>query len=381
VLLEFARVAAEAGSRGRVLPLLVDAVTGLVPTEGVAALEVGEGGTAKVVATFGLPSSIVGWTTDADSIGYELGQALSQVCGDGAWESLVRPIIGNGALFGALVLLFTREKQPSAERRELVDGLVDLAATVMSNTTQLEELRRAHEDLRASQAALVKTERLRALGQMSAGIAHDLKNILNPISLHLHVLKRAAARGDVAKTEETIEAVRQVVQRGAETTERLRAFSRQSPEQGDELIDLDRLAHEAAELARPRMTSSVGRMSTIAEEFGSPPRIRGRAGEIVSALLNIIVNSIDAMPQGGRIIVRTEAARGGALVQIVDNGPGMSPDVARHVLEPFFTTKGDAGTGLGLAMVHACVERHQGTLTIDTAPGAGTTMSLWFPAA
>lgn len=381
VLLHFSRVAAEAGHAGKILSLLAEAASEVAGADAVAVLEVVDGGTARVVAAVGLPSSVIGWTTDAESIGHELGQQLRRACGAHLAQSHVRPIIGNGALFGALVLLFAEETRISSDKSELVDGLVDLAATSVSNATQLAELRRAHDELRVSQDALVKTERLRALGQMAAGIAHDLKNILNPISLHLHILKRAALRGDHAKTEETIESVRQVVQRGAETTERLRAFSRQSPEQNDEVVDLNRLAHEAAELARPRMTSSLRRMNTIEEVLGAPPPIRGRAGEIVSALLNIIVNSIDAMPDGGHITVRTAAEPGGALVQIVDDGPGMSADVARHVLEPFFTTKGDAGTGLGLAMVHACVQRHKGTLTIDTAPGAGTTMSLRFPAA
>ena len=104
-----------------------------------------------------------------------------------------------------------------------------------------------------------------------------------------------------------------------------------------------------------------------------------RPSEIVSALVNVIVNAVDAMPDGGTIVVRTRAADDGARVEVVDDGPGMPSDVANRVFEPFFTTKSEEGTGLGLAMVRRCAERHGGSVSLDTAPGTGTTISLWFP--
>ncbi|HEX7668903.1 MAG TPA: HAMP domain-containing sensor histidine kinase, partial [Polyangiaceae bacterium] len=204
----------------------------------------------------------------------------------------------------------------------------------------------------------------------------------NPISLHMQLLSRAIDRGDAAKSRDTIAAVRQIVQHGSELLEMLRRFSRQSPESAaPEAVDLNRLAHEAVELAKPRLGGREAGSIEIREDFGSPPAVSVRPGEVVSALLNVIVNAIDAMPEGGTIVVRTEEARGGALVDVVDDGPGMTPEVASHIFESFFTTKGDAGTGLGLAMVRGCTERHGGAVSLDTAPGAGTTIGLWFPPA
>ena len=214
---------------------------------------------------------------------------------------------------------------------------------------------------------------------MAAGVTHDLKNILNPISLYLQVLERAARRGDTDGVKNGIEEARRVVRRGVETVERLTEFSRQAPEAKLESADVNDLVHEAGDLAKPRMASRRGRMNTIREELGSPPLISARTGEIVSAIVNLVVNAIDAMPDGGTITLRTRAERGGAIVEVADDGPGMTPDVEKRVFEPFFTTKGDAGTGLGLAMVYACVQRHGASIALVTAPGEGTTFTLWFP--
>jgi signal transduction histidine kinase len=122
-----------------------------------------------------------------------------------------------------------------------------------------------------------------------------------------------------------------------------------------------------------------GRGSFIREELGSPPPVRGRSSEIVSALVNLIVNAIDAMRDGGTITLRTGESERGTWVQVADDGPGMPPDVEVRVFEPFFTTKGEAGTGLGLAMVYASMQRHGGSIRLETAPGKGTTFTLWFP--
>ena len=380
ILLQLSRIVAGASGR-EILPLLARAAIEHAGADAAAVVEVVEDGKVNVVASEGLPAPLETWSTDAETIGFELGEELKAACGDRFAEAHVRPMMSCGGLFGALVLLFQAGRSPERQQLELAEGLVDLAATALSKAVQFDELRRAHAELRASQELLVRTEKLRALGEMAAGINHDLANILNPISLKMQLLTRTVDRGDTAKSRETIEAVRQIVRRGSEMMETLRRFSRQSPELALETVDLNRLAHEAAELAKPRMARPGSASSEIREEFGSPPAVSARPGEVVSALLNVIVNAIDAMPKGGTIVVRTEGARGGALVEVVDDGPGMPPDVARRVFEPFFTTKGEAGTGLGLAMVHGCAERHGGSVSLETAEGQGTKIGLWFPPA
>ena len=380
VLLRFSQLVADGAAHEHVLPLLADAALEFARADAAVVLRVDVDGEAHVAASKGAPAALDGWSAEAETIGAELEEHILRACDGEFVHAHVRAMTSGGGLFGALVLLFRSKEAIDAERFEFTNGFVDLAATALSNAAQLVELRRAYDDLRVSQETLLRTEKLRALGQMAAGVTHDLNNILNPISLHLQVLERAAKRGDVEGLKGGIAEARQALHRGVETVERLRDFSRQAPEWKTENIDVNHLVHEARDLAKPRMASRKGCMNAIREDLGSPPPISGRTGELVSALVNLVVNAIDAMPDGGTITLHTRAERGGAIIEVSDDGPGMPPEIEKRVFEPFFTTKGDAGTGLGLAMVYACVQRHGGSIAITTALGKGTTFTLWFPA-
>jgi len=227
--------------------------------------------------------------------------------------------------------------------------------------------------------ALARSEKLRVLGQMAAGISHDLKNILNPLSLHLQLAARGNARGDPQQVDQTLGDMKQALKRGVDLVERLRRFSRQTPDSAVVAVDLNGLAREAMQLAGSRMTSGSGRLSRMVEDFGAPPPIVGQPSEIVSALLNLLVNAIDAMPDSGTITVTTGEEGGGGWIRVADDGPGMSLEVRARVFDPFFTTKGTEGTGLGLAMVYATMDRHKGNVRLDTEPGKGAAFTLWFP--
>jgi signal transduction histidine kinase len=233
--------------------------------------------------------------------------------------------------------------------------------------------------LRASEEILRRTERLRSLGEMAAGISHDIKNILNPAGLQLTRLERALGKGNLDIASDATAALRGVLARGVETVERLRAFSRQEPEAALTPIDLDRIAAESVELARPRMSSGDRTPCHIVVDSGQPPPIRGAAADLVAAVVNLVANAIDAMPRGGTITVSTGVDDAGPWLEVADDGPGMPPEVRDRVFEPFFTTKGEAGTGLGLAMVYACMVRHAGTVELTSAPGQGSRFRLRFP--
>lgn len=265
----------------------------------------------------------------------------------------------------------------------LKDRLARLVPAVrreLSEARMRAERRVMQEQLRVSQESLTRSEKLRALGQMAAGISHDLRNMLNPLSLHVQFLRRALSRGDTDEARESVKEMEQLVRRGVETLERLRAFSRKDLEGKPSPVDVNRITHEATAIAKPRMTSGRSHLRPIVEELGDPPMILARSGELVSAIVNLVVNAIDAIREGGTVTIRTRREGAGALIEVSDTGPGMTPEVAKRALEPFFTTKGAEGTGLGLPMVQSCVESHGGTLVLTTAPGQGTTFALWFPA-
>jgi signal transduction histidine kinase len=290
-------------------------------------------------------------------------------------------MIATGRVFGAVVLLFSGTRPMTEEQVALAHGLVDLAAAATNKVVQHQELARAHEEIRASRDLLQRTEKLRSLGEMAAGICHDLRNLVAPLSLHLQIARRAIPRDAKQDALDAVAECEAIVGRVVSMIERLRDFSRQAPESRVARVDLSRLLREAAEIARPRMASRRGAANTIVEQLGAPPPVVANAGEVVSALVNLVVNAIDAMPGGGTITLRSGVDGQRAFVSVADEGPGMSADVQARIFEPFFTTKGDRGTGLGLAMVYACMQRHGGTVTLDTAPGQGATFTLWFPLA
>jgi signal transduction histidine kinase len=290
-------------------------------------------------------------------------------------------MISKGDLFGALVLLFADAHEADPARLEVADALVDLTATALAKNAQFVNLQRAHEDLRAAQSALVKSEKLRALGQMAAGVSHDLKNVLNPLWLYLQVVERAGKRHQIADVVESATEMRQVLTRGLQTVERLRDYARQAPESRVELVDLNAVAREAAAIAKPRMASHAERAPLrLNEALGVAPAVMGNSADVVNAVVNLIVNAIDAAKErGATITVSTGSDAVASWIEVADDGPGMSPEVEQRVFEPFFTTKGDDGTGLGLAMVFACMQRHRGVVRLDTSPGKGARFRLTFP--
>lgn len=240
---------------------------------------------------------------------------------------------------------------------------------------------RMRAELERSEGLLVRSEKLRALGEMAAGISHDLKNLLNPLSLYIQVLERALASGNTSDAKQSLDEMKRILAHGVQTIERLRDYGKKSADADLVSVDLDRLASEAAALTQPKMNAG-GRRFRVVQSFHAPPPVRGRPGEILSAIVNLLVNAADAMREsnkGDSIQITTGSEDGRSFVRVADDGPGMSPEIAHRVFEPFFSTKGDEGTGLGLAMVQGAAERHGGEVTLDTAPGAGATFTLWFP--
>lgn len=307
----------------------------------------------------------------------DLKTMIGNECADHGLEFRIIPLISDAGLFGALAVMYS-DSQPLTDRQwTLVEGLTELTAISLNKTYQHQKLQKAFDDLRASQEALVRTEKFRALGEMSAGIAHDLKNILNPLLLYADVIRdEAGNRDEILDVSGRME---RILNRGLETVERLREFSRQSPEDIVEVpTDLNVMAREAMEITKPRLSGLQ-----LDLQLGKPPAALIRPGDCVTAIVNLILNAADALEGKGRgrIVVSTGSSENGGWIEVADNGPGIPADIKSRILEPFFTTKGDAGTGLGLSIVYAFVQRHGGRLDLDSEPGHGARFRMWFPAA
>ena len=136
------------------------------------------------------------------------------------------------------------------------------------------------------------------------------------------------------------------------------------------------MAHEAIEISKPRLSGIADCCRVV-----RPPMVLIRPADCVTAVVNLLLNSADALAAKGRIRISTGASEGEAWIEVADNGPGIPPEMKSKVLEPFFTTKGEAGTGLGLSMVYAFTQRHGGRLEIESDLGHGVRARMWFPVA
>ena len=372
VLVRFGRMVSDVVTPEDILPLLVDAVIDQLGASGAVALQVGEDGTWRIAAARAVEGAVAGRALEADALGPELVHEVLGLADTGEHRVIELPLVSSGGIFGVVVMLGPPDFQPPAE---LTRGLADLAAVSLDRTSQFADLARSHAELKASREALARGEKLGALGKMAAGISHDIKNILNPLGLHLELLRRRITK-DPAAALQSVDAMQDVIRHGLDVVERLRAFSRQDPE-GAEPVDLDETCRTAVELVRARLASQ----QDLVLETHAPPPVTARASELVTAIVNLVLNAVEAADAPTlRILVRTGQTGPRGWVEVEDDGPGMPPDVQARVFEPFFTTKA-TGTGLGLAMVYAFVQRHGGTVDLDSEPARGTRIRLSFPLA
>jgi PAS domain S-box-containing protein len=246
-----------------------------------------------------------------------------------------------------------------------------------------EQLLTAYEDLRQTQQAMFKEERLRALGQMASGIAHDINNALVPIVGFTDIILMRETNLNEA-SRRRIQRIKTAGQDIAHIVARLKELYRQREEQETLFpVDLNQIVPEVIELTRPQWRDiPQGKAITITVETNLAPNlppVQSIESEVRAALTNLVINAAHAMPQGGTLTLRTGQIDQQLLVEVIDTGIGMDDETRERCLEPFYTTKGEQGTGLGLSMVYGVMQRHEGAIEIESAPGQGTTLRLLFP--
>src|SRR4051812_44308263 len=240
------------------------------------------------------------------------------------------------------------------------------------------------QELLALQEARARERRLAAVGQLAAGVMHDVNNALNPIMAAAFLLE-ANADNPTAVRDYAVR-IAKAAETGAATAARVGRFIRQEPLQAEreELVDVSVVCDEVVAMTRPLWAERArGGTVHLDRNLVEPgiAMIRGITGELREALLNLVQNALDAMAGGGTLGMRTIASETEVRLEIHDSGIGMSAEVRERAFEPFFTTKGRMGTGLGLAEVYGIVKRHRGTAEIESMPGVGTTIRLIFPKA
>ncbi len=276
---------------------------------------------------------------------------------------------------------FRRSDRPFGQAdAELGTLFAQTAGQALANARSFENLENAYKTLSVAQERLIQTERLRALKEMSGGMAHDFNNVLGTIMGRIQLLFTQPLNEKTAKALKQIE---QSAQEAARTVARLQQFTRSAQSEESRPVDLSILAREAAEVTKPlwrdRIESGTGAVQLLLETADVAP-VMGNTSELVEVISNLISNAVDALPSGGKIWVSTLQKGNEVFLTVRDNGAGMSAEVKSKVFFPFFSTKGKKGTGLGLSVAYGIVSRHRGEIVLQSEEGKGTAFTLKFPA-
>ena len=303
-----------------------------------------------------------------DAFGHSIGEVLDAT----SYEDAKRRLDSGGSLWAFET---TAVSGPSAG--------ATLAVTLSTSGGRRIAIVRDVTAQRRQEQQLHQSEKLAALGQLAGGIAHDFNNLLQAILGYTQLMKQSPDNVDYVKR--SLGVVEAAAIDGAETVRRIQQFARLRPEEQFVPVDVNRIVNDAVAITRPRWDEkhARGRHALHLElDLGDVPTISGRPAALTEVMTNLILNAMDAMLEGGTLtIITRRGADEGAVIRVRDTGIGMSEAAQRRIFEPFFSTKGESGSGLGLAMVYSIVKRHGGEIQVESRPGEGATFTLSFAGA
>lgn len=340
------------------------------------------------VGTNGLSRCVRGelvYEPDVIQVDFPFPQRLAR---GGLRAVVAAPLAFESRVFGTLIAARHEPGSFTSAECEFLRQLSEHVALAAQQAETHGALQQAYDDLRQTQQTVMQQERLSALGQMASGIAHDINNAISPVALYTEMLLEQEPNLSV-RTREYLETTQRAIGDVAHTASRMREFYRQrEPELMLASVQLNVLVEQIVDLSRARwfdIPQQRGIVIGMRVEAGERlPAIAGVESEIREALINLVFNAVDAMPAGGTLTLRTMAKKSQGKthevdIEVMDTGVGMDEETRRRCLEPFFTTKGERGSGLGLAMVYGVMRRHNADIEIESAVGQGTTVRLRFP--
>ncbi|HEX6209455.1 MAG TPA: GAF domain-containing protein, partial [Methylomirabilota bacterium] len=288
------------------------------------------------------------------------------------------PLSARDRVLGVLALRSAERPFTEAEERLLLNT-AHLTALALSSVRLYEERTRAYSELAAAQDQLVRTEKLRALGEMASGVAHDFNNLLASVLGRAQLLLR---RVQEPQLRQWLQVIERSALDGAQTVKRLQEFTRIRRDQPLVPLDINQVVRGALDITQSRWKdepTSRGITLNVRTELAEVPAVLGDAAELREAMTNLILNALDAMPEGGTLTLSTALVDGRIEIAVTDSGVGMPLEVREKVFDPFFTTKGPQGTGLGLSMTYGIISRHGGSIAVESEPGQGSTFRLSLP--
>ncbi|MEP7027443.1 MAG: GAF domain-containing protein [Candidatus Eisenbacteria bacterium] len=303
----------------------------------------------------------------------------------GMTSMVLIPVALDGEIQAAIVACSKQANAFSTEQIRLLEAVSYHVGVALKNAALFSRLQVSYMQLNEAQDGLVRSEKLRALGEMASGVAHDFNNVLGAIVGRAQLLRGTTCDAETASELAIIE---RAALDGAATVRRLQDFTRVRTDRVFQPVALSQVVEDCLSLTRGRWRDEAeraGRQYDVTTELSPIPHVAGQASELREVFTNLILNALDAMPNGGALglATRYEADAAGGLgevvVEVADAGRGMSADVRARIFDPFFTTKGVGGVGLGLSVVYGIVQRHGGRIEVESAPDAGTRMRVRLP--
>jgi signal transduction histidine kinase/CheY-like chemotaxis protein len=307
-------------------------------------------------------------------------------------------LLGSIAVLAGAAIAFLLSRQITRPLEQLVAGARQLQKgdfefhLAVSSKDEVADLGRAFEEMRVSlkksRETMLHTARLEAVGRLAGGIAHDFNNLVMIIKGYSDML----ADSIPAESRPMLEEIKRAADRATALIRQLLAFSRKQILE-PQTLDPNQIARNMVKMLRVLIGEDIELITNESEDIG---RVLVDPGQLEQVIMNLVVNARDAMPNGGKLVIATQAcyvsqgfttANGDAepgkyaLISVTDNGCGMEKETMSHIFEPFFTTKEQGkGTGLGLATVYGIVQQSKGYITVDSEVGVGTTFKVYLPA-
>jgi GAF domain-containing protein/CheY-like chemotaxis protein len=269
------------------------------------------------------------------------------------------------------------------EDLKVLSSFASQVSISIENAQLFSDLKQTLKELKQAQDQIIQTEKLRAMGEMASGVAHDFNNVLAVILGNIQLLLHQLNHLSPEEIRERLRIIERSSKDGAETVRRIQEFTGVRRDKEFTPLSINEIIGEVISITQPRWKDQAqkrGIQIELISKLEEMPMILGNPSELREVLTNIIFNAVDAMPEGGKLTLSTyHRAEGWVEVRIADTGIGMTKEVKRKVFDPFFTTKGVTNSGLGMSVSYGIIKRHGGEILIESELGKGTTFILRLP--
>jgi len=306
-------------------------------------------------------------------------EAQREVTASGHGAALALPLLVQGRVVGAVMARDRTGRSWTEEDIALARAFADQAAVALENSHLYQGLQTALDDVRAGQQELIETERLRAIASLTDGVTDYVRQVLQMIMGKVQVV---LPQLEGTPGHDQLATIKTTVKEAAKVLKRLQSFAEVRTLTAAPPLDFNDVVRAALQATRPCCTIGEGadaRHVEVRFDHGALPAVAGEASVLIETVTVVLMNAIEALPEGGTITVKTWTAGPHVLCAIQDDGVGIAPDDQRRALEPFFTTKAGEHKGLGLNVAYGLLHRHGGDLEIAAAPERGTVVTLRLP--